>query len=116
MYFFLNLKTKRMKNETAAAYGLAAIGATQGLGKYLVEPIIHDTRTSTKAWAVLALGVVTYDLLCPKGETLSEGVDGWLADKPLATIGAIGATTLHLLNVLPKRIDPFYQTLKLVKG
>ena len=31
--------------------------------------------SSSKAWIALGAGVAAYDVLCPKGETLSEGVD-----------------------------------------
>lgn len=69
-----------------------------------------------KAWAVLGLGVVAYDLTCKQGETLSEGVDRGLESKPVATTLAIGVTCLHLLNKLPQQVDPFHQFLKMVKG
>ena len=61
------------------------------------------------AWSAIALGVVTYDVLCPKGETLSEGVDRALEKYPALTTIAIGAVALHLLNVLPPEIDPIHR-------
>lgn len=63
--------------------------------------------TAGKAWAGLAAGVVAYDILCPDGEMLSEGVDRGLEGHRWATIAAIGVTALHLLNTLPEQIDPF---------
>lgn len=66
-------------------------------------------RHSTRAWIVLGVGTMTYEALCPMGETLSEGLDSFV-DKPHGklVVGAIGAVTVaHLINVLPERIDPF---------
>jgi hypothetical protein len=63
--------------------------------------------TAGKAWAGLAAGVVAYDLLCPDGQMLSEGVDRGLEQHRLATGIAIGVTALHLLNILPESVDPF---------
>ena len=72
--------------------------------------------TAGKAWAGLAVGVLAYEVLAPDGELMSEGVDRALERHPLITTLAIGATALHLLNILPERIDPFHQALKLMKG
>lgn len=63
--------------------------------------------TAGKAWIGLAAGVVAYDILCPEGEMLSEGVDRGLEANRTATIAAVGVTALHLLNVLPPSVDPF---------
>jgi hypothetical protein len=107
-----------MKQETVATYGIDSLRKAQELGECLNKQKLHEpsaSRPSTVAWAALAVEAVAYDLLCPRGETLSEGVDGWLEHKPLLTVGAIGITALHLLNALPKGIDPFHQTLKFVK-
>lgn len=74
-------------------------------------------RPSTKAWGVLGLGVVSYDVLCPPGETLSEGLDNGL-EHPIfkfLLIGAIGTTALHLMNVLPSHLDPFHRFIEHVK-
>lgn len=69
---------------------------------------MEKPRPSTIAWSVLAAGVVAYDLLSPKGETLSERLD-----EPLETCRGkatlypiVGGVALHLLNLLPPRIDP----------
>lgn len=32
---------------------------------------------ASKAWLAIGAEVVIYDVLCPAGETLSEGVDSW---------------------------------------
>lgn len=75
-------------------------------------------KPSTVAWGVLATGVVAYDVLCPPGETLSEGVDRALERSPLskASTIALGAITLaHLLNQIPQpdKFDPFHRATKL---
>ena len=56
-------------------------------------------RPSTKAWLGLGLYVVTADAMLPPGETMSERVDDWIEEHPIATIATVGAVTLHLLNV-----------------
>lgn len=68
-------------------------------------------RPATCAWIGLGVGVAVYEMLCPPGETLSEGVDRALEcprGKYLA-LGAIAITAAHLANVLPKNIDPYHQ-------
>lgn len=71
-------------------------------------------KTSTLAWGALIGGVAVYDLLCPKGETLSEGADRGLEGKykNLVRLG-IGVTALHLVNVLPDSLDPLHQLTRL---
>lgn len=66
-------------------------------------------RPSTLAWAGLVGGVVAYDVLCPKNETLSERLDPVLESAPGRAFlyTAIGTTALHLTNLLPDRYDPF---------
>lgn len=71
-------------------------------------------RPSTVAWAGLAAGVAAYDLLCPPGETLSEGVDRALETRTgrVLALGAIAVVATHLANVLPQRCDPLHQMTK----
>lgn len=64
-------------------------------------------KPETKMWAAIGVGVVTYDILCPPGHTLSEGVDRALERNKILTTVAVGTTALHLLNVLPPKYDPF---------
>ena len=66
-------------------------------------------RPSTVAWGVLAGSVLAYDVLSPKGETLSERCDDWVEHHRSLTYAAIGVTALHLSNLLPPRIDPFHR-------
>ena len=54
-----------------------------------------------QAWALLAAGVMAYGIVCGEGKLLSEGVDEWLAAKPILTGVVIAALALHLGNALP---------------
>lgn len=65
-------------------------------------------RPSEKAWIMLAAGVITYEIIAEDGEMLSHAVDSWLAKHPVITYGAITLTALHLMNALPKPIDPWH--------
>lgn len=91
---------------------LAGVGAISGVYKYYVRPELSAKR----AWVGLGLLISAYELACPVGETLSEGIDAALERHRSLTIAAIGVTALHLLNVLPARVDPFHQGLRLIKG
>lgn len=68
-----------------------------------------------KGWAAIGLGVLAYEILCPDGELLSEGVDRALEKHPAATRLAIGAVALHLMNVLPERIDPVHRLASIIR-
>jgi len=59
-----------------------------------------------RAWGVIAAGVLAYELACKEGELLSEGVDDWVAAKPILTRTVIAALALHLGNAVPPRFDP----------
>jgi hypothetical protein len=95
----------------AQLYPLAAVGITKGLMEVYVVPQLSAKR----AWGVLGLGVLAYELACPVGQTLSEGVDRALERHKLLTTAAVGLTALHLLNVLPSQLDPFTQGLRFIK-
>jgi hypothetical protein len=58
-----------------------------------------------QAWALLAAGVVGYEIACKDGQLLSECVDDWLVSRPIVTRAAIAALALHLGNALPERYD-----------
>ncbi len=70
-----------------------------------------ELRPSSVAWGVLLGGVAAWDALCPKGETLSEGLDNTLESPRgrLFLYGAIGVTALHLTNLLPAQLDPLHR-------
>lgn len=65
-------------------------------------------RPSEKAWLALGTGVLIYEILAPPGEMLSHAVDSWLVDHKVITTAAISLTALHLLNALPKFLDPWH--------
>lgn len=78
-------------------------------------------RPSSLAWGVLGASVISWEILCPEGELLSERVDTML-EKPgtrAAAVAAVGATALHLLNVFDAlgatHLDPYHQAGKLGK-
>lgn len=76
----------------------------------------RNPLTARRGWLGLAAGILAYEVTCPDGELLSEGVDRALEKHPVATMLAIGVTALHLANLLPEQIDPFHQGMKLLKG
>lgn len=86
-------------------YALAGIGAMEGVWRYCIRPEL----TAQRAWTALGLGVLAYELACPSGELLSEGVDRALNSHPALTRAAIGYTALHLMNLLPESVDLFHQ-------
>jgi hypothetical protein len=58
-----------------------------------------------QAWALLAAGVLGYEVICKDGQLLSECVDEWLATRPILTRAAIAVLALHLGNAVPQRYD-----------
>lgn len=70
---------------------------------------------SKLAIAGLIGGVALYDIKCPKGETISEGVDRLIERHKLLTLGTIAVTAAHLANILPERVDPFHRLTLLKK-
>lgn len=100
-----------MERADARLLPLAAYGAGAGFLKYYVRPEL----TAGRAWAALGAAVLAYELAAPEGQLMSEGVDRALEKHKALTTAAVGAVSLHLLNVLPQRIDPLHQGLKLLK-
>lgn len=64
-------------------------------------------RPAHRAWIGLATGVALWDLLCPKGETLTAGMAAWKTQAPLAVTAVVVVTAGHLLGLWPERVDPF---------
>jgi hypothetical protein len=58
-----------------------------------------------QAWALIAAGVLGYEVVCKDGQLLSQCVDEWLVSKPILTRAAIAALALHLGNAVPERFD-----------
>lgn len=68
---------------------------------------LRPKRTAEKA-IILGLGAVAaYEVLCPKGETISEGVDRIMESKvgKVAVHALIWTTALHLTNLMPEKYD-----------
>lgn len=63
------------------------------------------------ACLALATGVVTWDLLAPAGQTISEAADDYLT-RPrsrLVTEAGLLLLYLHVSNRLPDRLDPIHR-------
>lgn len=65
---------------------------------------------SVRAWLVLTAGIVGWDIVAPRGHTLSEQVDRWLISHPVITWTVGGIIFGHLLNVIPPRLDVVHLT------
>lgn len=64
-------------------------------------------RASDKAWVVLGAGILAWDVLCPRGEMLSDGTARYMASRPVLTGSVIAYTACHLAHVIPARLDLF---------
>lgn len=62
-------------------------------------------RPSDQAWIALGVGVLTYDVCCEEGDTMSEAVDRWLLRHPWFVRGVAVAVCSHLCNFVPGRFD-----------
>lgn len=63
--------------------------------------------TARNGW-IAVLGVAgIFEALALDGELLSHGIDRALITHPWLTRGVIVVTTMHLLNMIPPRVDPF---------
>jgi hypothetical protein len=98
--------------ELATAYTLGAVGAVEGVFNYYVRPEL----TAKRGWVAVGLLVTAYELACPRGELLSEGIDRAMDKHPVAIPAAIGYTALHLMNLLPEELDLFHQGCQAMKG
>ena len=74
---------------------------------------MREHLTAGRNWLITGAVITGLEIACPKGETLSEGVDRALEHDKFryaAAVG-IGITALHLLNVIPEKYDPFHYAL-----
>jgi hypothetical protein len=82
--------------QEAALYGLAGLGAVQGLLKY------YRPQPSTLAWGCLAAGIIAYEIKAPEGQLMSEAADRLIDRHPVLAPLAIeflgGMITNHLAN------------------
>lgn len=58
-------------------------------------------------WGLIAALVVYHEFACAEGELLSEGVDRALEKHPALVYGFTAITVAHLLNWLPRKVDPY---------
>lgn len=72
--------------------------------------------SARNGWLAIGALALAYEIAAPKGELLSEGVDRAMDKYPIAARLPIIITALHLLNLLPERLDPYHQGLKFVRG
>lgn len=63
-----------------------------------------------QAWIVLIGGVVTYEVMAPAGQLLTDGARRAHQRHPTAVTLAVMATAMHLLGALPGTIDPYTHT------
>ena len=61
--------------------------------------------SARQAWALLAAGVLSYEVVYKDGQLPSECVDDWLVSNPILTRAAIAALALHLGNAVPQRYE-----------
>lgn len=68
---------------------------------------MEKPRASTLGWIGVIGGVAAYDMLCPKGEQLSERADEWVEHpiKRRALELGLVAVALHLCNRIPEKYD-----------
>lgn len=62
-------------------------------------------KSSDRAWIALGVGVVSYDLLCVEGQTLSEGADAAMLRHPWLVRAVAFALAGHVCNLVPVRFD-----------
>jgi hypothetical protein len=67
-------------------------------------------------WTAIAALVVWHEAACEPDELLSAEVDRMLVKHPLAVYGFTAVTVSHLLNWLPKSVDPYRAIGKYKKG
>lgn len=78
---------------------------------------MKEFKPSTAAWAALGVGIGTYELLCPDGETLTEGFREGMRTRlgRAALTSATLITAGHLIGAIPEKYDPFEQGLSKIR-
>lgn len=61
------------------------------------------------AWISIAVGVITYEIMAPPGQLLSEAIDKYRGRHPWVTVLAVTYLATHLLRVWPARLDPLHR-------
>lgn len=62
-----------------------------------------------RAWLALGAGVLTYELLCPPGQLMSQRMDAYRQRHPVLTHLVITYLALHLTRRWPAPIDPLHR-------
>ena len=62
-------------------------------------------RAGDRAWLVLSVGVVAWELRCPEGELLSEAADRWVEHHPWLVRAIAFALAAHVSNSVDPRLD-----------
>ena len=65
-------------------------------------------KPADRAWIALGVGVIAYDVTCPPGETLSEGVDRYLVSHRRLVYATTLTLVIHLCNLCSPAIDPVH--------
>lgn len=74
--------------------------------------------TGKQAWAVMAAGIISYEVYAVRQDPeqlLSRICDEWLVTRPVITRAVIASVALHLLNLMPRSIDPLHLFLAMVR-
>jgi hypothetical protein len=62
-------------------------------------------RPGDRAWIALGAGVLTYDVLCSDGNTMSETADTYMVHHPWLTRGVAFALAAHVCNLVAPKYD-----------
>lgn len=71
-----------------------------------------EKRTAREAWFALLGLIIFWEVYCPPGALLSEGIDEMIVRWPVTTRFVVLLVALHLVNWLPARFDPLHQLAK----
>lgn len=61
--------------------------------------------SADRAWIVLGVGVLGYDVLCEPGETMSEGADRYMMRHPWLVRGVAFILAAHVCNIVKPEYD-----------
>jgi hypothetical protein len=62
-------------------------------------------RPGDTAWIALGVGVLSYDIFCAEGNTMSEAADSYMAHHPWLVRGVAFAVAAHVCNLYPEKFD-----------
>lgn len=78
------------------------------------EPPKLGFKPADYGWMALTAGVMAWNAFAP--ETLSSGVDRYLNSKARhLAVGAVVVTASHLVNIIPRGLDPIYHGVDLMR-